>query len=64
MRFKIGLILITLMSNFSSFTQCGFNNTYYETVAAPTDLGTSVTTLLYGVNLPLLLVWYQATFMK
>jgi hypothetical protein len=48
MRFKIGLILITLMSNISSFSQCGFNNTYYETIAAPTDLGASVTTLLYG----------------
>ena len=48
MRNILGLVLIMIMTNINAFGQCAFNNTYYETVAAPTTVGATVTTLLYG----------------
>ena len=44
----LGLVLVMIMININAFGQCTFNNTYYETVAAPTTVGDTVTTLLYG----------------
>ena len=48
MRNSLGLILILIITANSAFGQCAFDNTYYETVAAPTVSGATVTTLLYG----------------
>lgn len=42
--FIIGIVFCSMISA----AQCPNNNTYYETVSAPTSVGNSVTTYLYG----------------